>query len=323
MSNTKTLSDIEKEMLIVLTDGKSYWTKCYQLMRIVEQEKLFLEANYRSFTAWLNAFQYKAGVNVRILWQQKKAGSFYESYHKKKRDKNEDIPDIDSVKIAPTNLVYIERIVESHPWLEDKLMKKAIEGSISRSELKNTWDSIKAERIAKGEMVARETRHDKNLISSTVEQKLSATKALLCIQSDHKWLNHGKKAVADSKYQVYANYELEYDENIYQWDILIAETVSSKNTDLRIHGLILLKDDFTLSLEHIDMYKMFTDCHWIIVPDQYEHFENIPEKFGIICINPNSPNERITVLREPEYEKGIQKYHLITMLLTKYLKNTD
>ncbi|MDO4977126.1 MAG: hypothetical protein Q4E53_07675 [Eubacteriales bacterium] len=323
MSNKKTLSDIEKEMLIVLTDGKSYWTKCYQLMRIVEQEKLFLEANYRSFTAWLNAFQYKAGVNVRILWQQKKAGSFYESYHKKKQDKNEDIPDIDTVKITPTNLVYIERIVESHPWLEDKLMKRAIEGNVTRRELKNTWDSIKAERIAKGEMVARETRHDKSLISATVEQKLSATKALLCIQSDYKWLNNGKATIADSKYQVYANYELEFEENIYQWDIVIAETVSAKNKDLNIHGMILLNDETSISVEHINEFRNFVDHLWIIVPEQYEDMSKIADKFGIIAVNPSGTKDRINVLRESSEDSGSKRNYLITKLLMKYLKNAE
>lgn len=308
-------------MLIVLTDGKSYWTKCYQLMRIVEKEQLYLEANYRSFTAWLNAFQYKAGVNIRVLWQQKKAGTFYESYRRKNKEKIQDIPDIDTVRITPTNLNYIEKISESHPWLEDKLMRRAIEGTVTRRELQNTWVSIKAERIAKGEMVARETRHDKNLISATVEQKLSATKALLCIQSDYRWLNHGKAAVDSSKYQVYANYELEYEKDLFQWDILIAETISSRNEEIKIHGLTLLKEDTILSSGHMNMYEMFTDYHWIIVPDKYEDVEIIPKSFGIISLNPNVQKERITVIREAKSVNGKLKSYMITRLLMKYLKN--
>lgn len=321
MSDIVSLSGIEKEIMLVLTDGKSYWTKCYQLMRIVEKEQLYLEANYKSFTAWLNAFQHKAGVNVRVLWQQKKAGSFYESYKKRTEQKGKVLPDIDDIKITPTNLTYIEKITESHPWLEDKLMKRAIDGEVSRRELKNTWESIKAERVAKGEMVVRETRHDKILINASIEQKLSATKAVLCIQSNFRWLSDRNIIMSGAKYDVYANYELNHEDKKYVWDILVAETITTNCKDLRIHGLIILKEDRILEEEIIQNYGKFVDCLWVIVPDGYDKMELIPTGIGILNMNFEYNKKPIDVIKSATVVTGRCKNVMITDILMRYLKN--
>ena len=77
----KDLRQIEAELTDVLDKEKRNWTKIYELMSRVEQEKLYEQKeNCKSFTQWVNMLAKDLHVHASGLWAKLKAGRTYAAY---------------------------------------------------------------------------------------------------------------------------------------------------------------------------------------------------------------------------------------------------
>ena len=75
------LRQIEAELTDVLDKEKRNWTKIYELMSRVEQEKLYEQKeNCKSFTQWVNMLAKDLHVHASGLWAKLKAGRTYAAY---------------------------------------------------------------------------------------------------------------------------------------------------------------------------------------------------------------------------------------------------
>ncbi len=251
------LNEIENKIIKLLNDNKSSWTNTYILIREVERDRLYLEENYRSFTAWLEGLQRKTKSNVTVLWRQKRAGKYYEQYRMREEKKSRTVPPIEEIRVSPHNLVMIQRICESQPWMEKELMEKAIHNDISRRELENMWVVIKTERKERGELVARKSRYDEHMIAVRKEQSFDLSKFINMLENDASWIAERSNIseYKDYKYRLFAY----FDKKVVA---CIVENISSHGKEPILHAIIT--DPFDNSA------KDYYDYVWLVGEEHAE-----------------------------------------------------
>ncbi len=275
------LKEIENKIVKLLNDNKSSWTNTYILIREVERDRLYLEDNYRSFTAWLEGLQRKTKSNVTVLWRQKRAGKYYEQYRQREERKSKTLPPIEEIKASPHNLVLIQRICESQPWMEEELMEKAINNDISRRELENMWLVIKTERKERGELIARKSRYDEHMIAVSKKRDFDLSKFINTLENDPKWVadRNNVDNYKDYKYRLFAYFDKEV-------VACIVENISTHGKEPILHAIITNPFD--------DTSKDYYDYVWLVGDDFTEN-----SNMGILQINSNKKCVEILVDARP------------------------
>lgn len=289
----KILLEIEDEIKPILEEDKKSWVKVYRLMERVESEKLYQE-NYHSFTSWVNHLSIKFNINVSLLWKRKKAGKFYSEYYAQtvsNVNSPNDMPTaLEDIRIAPESLNLIEKISCGNMEEAHKLIKKVQENGLSRSDLKNAWQSVKATREANSQKVVRTNSYDR----ATYNQKTNANadetadttsfssvkvtaKDIVLALTSVDWLPSEiiqPSKMRNPKYKLMTEFPVQSGDNRHakRIDALVLENLSvsqHNHNDIHIHAIEVKVSKYDLlNDQKMSEYTAFSDFFWIAVPSE-------------------------------------------------------
>ena len=127
----ESLESIENKIIALSQQDANRWAEMAQLMIAVDEKKLYAQEN-SSFSQWLRELAERAKVHESLLWRRLKAGRFY----LKMKKLEPTLPDMSTVKISPDNFVLIKDIVGNNIEEAKKLIKKVLDGTMTRKDLK-------------------------------------------------------------------------------------------------------------------------------------------------------------------------------------------
>lgn len=143
------LRKIEHEIEEILSKDTHSWVRLYELIREVEYSKLWRN-EYSSFTQWIKHLAYVTGVTESLIWKRKKAGEIYFDYQQRARSRGVSVPNIEDVEVSPDNFELVEKISQGNSQIKDELMQQVLVKDIKRSDLVNTWSTIKTIQAKEG-----------------------------------------------------------------------------------------------------------------------------------------------------------------------------
>ncbi|MDT2169143.1 hypothetical protein P7G45_13065 [Enterococcus faecalis] len=161
------LRKIEHEIEEILSKDTHSWVRLYELIREVEYSKLWRN-EYSSFTQWIKHLAYVTGVTESLIWKRKKAGEIYFDYQQRARSRGVSVPNIEDVEVSPDNFELVEKISQGNSQIKDELMQQVLAKDIKRSDLVNTWSTIKTIQAKEGGGIVKKNRYSK--IDSSDEQ---------------------------------------------------------------------------------------------------------------------------------------------------------
>lgn len=326
------INEIENELRQLLVEDKKSWVRIYELMNEVDQGKLYT-GSFNSFTAWVNDLAIKTGVHVSLLWSRLKAGRSYAAFEKRAQEKGKTVPKMSEVKVSADNFNLIEKIAGNNSKVADELIEKVLDGGMGRSDLKNAWATVKADREARGLKPARVNAYDKPKTSEDSEKefsepnsegKITATDVVLAL-SKSSWLDEKKceNVHVNSKYKTFTEFATRTGttRSARRIDILVAEneTLKTKIDDVNLHGIEIKVDKNDLLNDHkMAEYINFVDYFWIAVPEELvSEVEKIKaEEWGIISI---TKEKTAKIIYEAVHNPGLMREKTLSNLVLKLL----
>ena len=140
--SSMSLDEIQDELHAILRK-KPMWGRVYRLIIHVERSGAYLEAGYRSFTAWLEAEAAREGVSPSLLWHRRSAGQFYEAW----AEKNPGAPDLESPMLPQLNegnLNLIRKTTSGDEARADEMIRCLINGSMATKDLRAAHAAAKS-----------------------------------------------------------------------------------------------------------------------------------------------------------------------------------
>ena len=300
--NTMNIIDIESQLKEVISSDQKSWVKIYELMQAVEDNRLY-EPDYKSYTAWVNSFADRTKVNVSLLWNRKKAGKFYSEYFERQmKNGNSDVQPLKSVSTSPDNIILVEKIAGNNGSLADDLIEKVIKGDLKRRDLSNAWQTVKAERMKRGESVQRINAYDKpelyykadtyvNKDKTEKQSQLTAMDIVLAFNKNYWITNRVFKEFVPEKYRIMTEFVVDtgVTRHSRRMDILVLETLStSDKNDIALHGIeIKVSEHDLLGDKKMAEYRYFCDYFWLAVPESLIEcaVSIIPDGWGVIAVS--------------------------------------
>ena len=320
-----TIDAIENELESILSSDKKSWVRIYELMDTVEREKLYSD-QYSSYTKWVNALADKAHVHVSLLWNRKKAGRVYAAYEERANAQGKSVPAMADVAVSADNFNLIEKIAGNNADVADELIDKVLKGDMKRSDLKNAWQTVKADREAAGKKSVRVNAYDKEGIGINTET-ITAADIVLAL-SRRNWLINNVDTYTDrytvSKYRVLTEFAVQTGTSHHarRIDALILEnrTVEAEKAyNVHIHAVEIKVSKHDLLSDHkMQEYTDYADFFWIAVPEELKaDAESIMlNNWGLIMID-NEKN--LHVIKKAEFHNAIFRDKTIETALIKIL----
>lgn len=316
---------IETELESILSSDKKSWVRIYELMDTVEREKLYSD-QYSSYTKWVNALADKAHVHVSLLWNRKKAGRVYASYEERANAQGKSVPAMEDIAVSADNFNLIEKIAGNNTDVADELIDKVLQGDMKRSDLKNAWQTVKADREASGKKSVRVNAYDKESIDVKTET-ITATDIVLAL-SRRNWLINNVDTYTDryiqSKYRVLTEFAVQTGTSHHarRIDALILEnrTVEAEKAyNVHIHAVEIKVSKHDLLSDHkMQEYTDYADFFWIAVPEELKaDAESIMlNDWGLITID---EKKELHVIKKAELHDAIFRDQTIETALIKIL----
>ena len=321
---------IENELESIISKDKKNWVRIYELMHDVDINNLYKD-NYKSFTAWVNYFaDNKAKVHVSLLWERLKAGRIYSEFEERAKAKGIYVKPLATAGIAPTTLVLASKIAGNNNEVADDLITKIADGTMTRSDLKNAWETVKFDRSSNGLAPTKKNGYDskKNDISNEekkeIKNMLSATGIVFALSgSGGSWIpNPIENEYKKSKYKLFTEFAVETGTSIHarRMDALVVETFStqSKSYDLNLHGIEIKVDKSDLLNDHkMQEYTPFCDYFWIAIPEALEEDARsiMLDGWGLLLIN--SDTKEIKVAVEASKHEALFRMETLSTALLK------
>lgn len=316
---------IENELESILSSDKKSWVRIYELMDVVEREKLYSD-QYSSYTKWVNALADKAKVHVSLLWNRKKAGRVYAAYEERAKERGRTVPSMNAVKVSADNFNLIEKIAGNNTDVADELIDKVLKGNMKRSDLKNAWKTVKADREASGKKIVRVNAYDKESVAVKTET-ITAADIVLAL-SRRNWLINNVDTYTDrytvSKYRVLTEFAVQTGTSHHarRIDALILEnrTVEAEKAyNVHIHAVEIKVSKHDLLSDHkMQEYTDYADFFWIAVPEELKaDAESIMlNDWGLITID---DKKELHVIKKAELHDAIFRDQTIETALIKIL----
>jgi hypothetical protein len=268
------LEEVENELIDLLDKDKQNWVQIYRLMDEVDKEKAYTT---RSFTQWVNNLADKAKVHVSLLWSRKKAGAAYDEYFKRAEEKGIKVAPLEKVNVSPDNINLVTKIAGNNDVVADELMEKVVNNKLHRADLKEAWEEVKSERVAKGLAPTRATRHDVETDTvATATDTVSAKAIVYSIRNDRTWLASTIDGYISSDYHTYkALTEFAVrtgtSRNARRIDVAVFEDLTNSvdrgSHDITVHGIeIKVSKSDLLHDTKMAEYTDFCNYFWIAVP---------------------------------------------------------
>lgn len=308
----KPLIEIENELSVLVTNDKTSWIKIYKLLQEVEERKLYLE-NYRSFTAWINAFAQESKVNVSLLWSRLKAGRYYNEYEKKQKELGKRVAPLDEIDCSADCFVFIEKISKDNAEISAPLIEKAISHELTRKDFQKAYEEKKR--------VKQTTSNLKVLKMTDNEVKITANDIVMAFTNNTNWLDYKIKKYQNPKYHVFQEFGVQTGTSRHarRMDLLVIETFSTEKEEIYTHGIEIKVDKADLLNDHkMQEYREHCEFFWIAIPDNLkEYAEKVCcENWGIITI---SDDKKITVVKRAIYYNAIFKNETIKNALLRLM----
>lgn len=320
-----TIDAIENELESILSSDKKSWVRIYELMDTVEREKLYSN-QYSSYTKWVNALAEKAKVHVSLLWNRKKAGRVYSAYEERAKERGRTVPSMNAIQVSADNFNLIEKIAGNNTDVADELIDKVLQGDMKRSDLKNAWQTVKADREASGKKSVRVNAYDKEGIEFKTET-ITAADIVLAL-SRPNWLKNSVDTYTDrytqSKYRVLTEFAVQTGTSHHarRIDALILEnrTVEAEKAyNVHIHAVEIKVSKHDLLSDHkMQEYTDYADFFWIAVPEELKaDAESIMlNDWGLITID---DKKELHVIKKAELHDAIFRDQTIETALIKIL----
>lgn len=320
-----TIDAIENELESILSSDKKSWVRIYELMDTVEREKLYSD-QYSSYTKWVNALADKAHVHVSLLWNRKKAGRVYASYEERANAQGKSVPAMEDIAVSADNFNLIEKIAGNNTDVADELIDKVLQGDMKRSDLKNAWQTVKADREASGKKSVRVNGYDKEGVDVKTET-ITAADIVLAL-SRPNWLKNSVDTYTDryapSKYRVLTEFAVQTGTSHHarRIDALVLEnhTVEAeKPYNLHAHAIEIKVSKHDLLSDHkMQEYTDYADFFWIAVPEELKaDAESIMlNDWGLITID---EKKELHVIKKAELHDAIFRDKTIETALIKIL----
>ena len=320
-----TIDAIENELESILSSDKKSWVRIYELMDTVEREKLYSD-QYSSYTKWVNALADKAKVHVSLLWNRKKAGRVYSAYEERAKERGRTVPSMNAIQVSADNFNLIEKIAGNNTDVADELIDKVLQGDMKRSDLKNAWQTVKADREASGKKSVRVNAYDKEGIEFKTET-ITAADIVLAL-SRPNWLKNSVDTYTDrytqSKYRVLTEFAVQTGTSHHarRIDALILEnrTVEAEKAyNVHIHAVEIKVSKHDLLSDHkMQEYTDYADFFWIAVPEELKaDAESVMlNDWGLITID---DKKELHVIKKAELHDAIFRDQTIETALIKIL----
>lgn len=315
---------IENELETLLSADKKSWVRIYELMDSVEKEKLYAD-KFSSYTKWVNALADKAKVHVSLLWNRKKAGRVYAAYEERAKERGRTVPSMNAIQVSADNFNLIEKIAGNNTDVADELIDKVLQGDMKRSDLKNAWQTVKADREAAGKKTVRVNAYDKDIDVKT--ETITAADIVLAL-SRPNWLKNSVDTYTDrytqSKYRVLTEFAVQTGTSHYarRIDALVLEnhTVEAEKAyNVHIHAVEIKVSKHDLLSDHkMQEYTDYADFFWIAVPEELKaDAESIMlNDWGLITID---ENKELHVIKKAELHDAIFRDRTVETALIKIL----
>ena len=292
------LRKIEHEIEEILSKDTHSWVRLYELIREVEYNKLWRN-EYSSFTQWIKHLAYVTGVTESLIWKRKKAGEIYFDYQQRAAGRGVSVPNIEDVGVSPDNFELVEKISQGNSQIKDELMQQVLAKDIKRSDLLNTWATIKTIQAKEGGGIVKKNRYSK--IDSSDEQIFTVSDFSFAL-SDSSWLQSTNNSYHKGK----SVYKLVPDFSFYSsllmrqvtLDFLLLEIVFSDN---KLNNIIL---------------NPKTNYSWIVVPEDILLLasKELPEGIGLLKI---SDKRKIQIIKPAARNIETSKLDILQAFIVK------
>lgn len=332
----KEIKKIENQLKKLVEQDKNSWAKFYLLMKKVEDEELYKELDFKSFTAWLKDFAMKNKIHESVLWNKKKAGKVYESYMKTKQDQGVEVAPIEQANVGVDSLVLLDKISKKNADLGAELTEKAVNKEITRADLRNAYKTIRGDlkkdtgnKVIEKYKVLQENGNDDTIKAEPKEENtanVTATNIVMAL-NNHTWLGKKEEVTGFKGRFVERKYRALTEFPVYpgttrksrRIDVLVAENIKAKeHYNINLHGIEIkvAKWDFLNDTKYTE-YAEFVDRLWIAIPESLLDVctENTPKGVGILIFK----DGKIEIEREAKKIKPDRKQEALTTLALKLL----
>ncbi|MBP1519981.1 hypothetical protein DZK43_13080 [Enterococcus faecalis] len=308
------LRKIEHEIEEILSKDTHSWVRLYELIREVEYNKLWRN-EYSSFTQWIKHLAYVAGVTESLIWKRKKAGEIYFDYQQRSAGRGVSVPNIEDVEVSPDNFELVEKISQGNNQIKDELMQKVLAKDIKRSDLVNTWSTIKTIQAKEGGKIVKKNRYSK--IDSSDKQIFTISDFSFAL-SESSWLQSTNNSHHKGKsvYKLVPNFSF-YSSLLMRYitlDFLLLENVSNKYTqELNTHSIEIVLSDSNLN--NIILNPK-TNYSWVVVPEDISliALKQLPKEIGLLKI---SSKRIIQVVRNAALTNETSKLDILQAFIVK------
>ena len=292
-------TEIEQEFSRLLKDEKNRWTEMYRLLDVVEKNQLWRSAGQRSFTAWVKDIALKNHVHESLIWQRKKAGAVFAGYVSRTEARGEAAPDPTEIAIPSESLELIAKIAKNNPVLVDNLINKAIDGEMTRDDLRQAWQSSRADQASRHDTTINNDNKKDSKSARVIEEQTVATDIVTAlISSRGRWIKQPEaeqatRRIGDTapKYRVLTEFAVRTgsSRSARRIDALAVEnmTTGGDNYNLRLHAIEIKVSESDLKSDHkVTEYCDFVDYTWLAVPPHLVATarEIKPHTFGLLSV---------------------------------------
>lgn len=329
--STESLESIENKIIALSQQDANRWSEMAQLMMTVQDKKLYAK-EAASFSQWIRNLSERAKVHESLLWRRLKAGRFYLKIKKAEPT----LPDMGTVKISPDNFVLIKDIVGTNIEEAKKLIKKVLDGTMTRKDLKATKFAVLKQRESEGikraangyERQQQETDAQK-VSDLSIQTGITAAKILLTIQQHSDWLppldmSESEKYMRDkykSIYRVLSEFPVETGDSrrVRRIDAFIVENITSHEPkDMTLRGIeIKISRGDLLRDEKMSEYALYCDYFYVAIPPELKDdaLSIMSPEWGLLLIQ----GESIFVEKEAKQLPGIMRNEALSTALYECL----
>lgn len=275
------LRQIEAELTDVLDKEKRNWTKIYELMSRVEQEKLYEQKeNCKSFTQWVNMLAKDLHVHASGLWAKLKAGRTYAAYAERAEKKGMIAQRAEDVAVSVDTINLCATIAGKSVERQDSLLDRAIRGELSRQDLREAARAKSAESARKYEKglfnseKKEEVQKVQNQQNPEEQQGITAADIIVALKSS-SWIEYVEKSFERDEYitkvrKLYAEFPVYTgtSRSARRMDAVILENISARERDeIVIRGVeIKVSVSDLMHDEKMTEYTDFCDLFYIAIP---------------------------------------------------------
>lgn len=275
------LRQIEAELTDVLDKEKRNWTKIYELMSRVEQEKLYEQKeNCKSFTQWVNMLAKDLHVHASGLWAKLKAGRTYAAYAERAEKRGMIAQRAEDVAVSVDTINLCATIAGKSVERQDSLLDRVIRGELSRQDLREAARAKSAESARKYEKglfnseKKEEVQKVQNQQNPEEQQGITAADIIVALKSS-SWIEYVEKSFERDEYitkvrKLYAEFPVYTgtSRSARRMDAVILENISARERDeIVIRGVeIKVSVSDLMHDEKMTEYTDFCDLFYIAIP---------------------------------------------------------